>query len=118
MKRNFSGRRLLVDGKQLSKTHIMCEAIFKRSIFVKHLVHGSPFFQAILVVDLLDLRLVEAIILSPVWSRLEPLAELVLYHLLELVNAVCSRQKWYLGKKRFKKSMKKRTNPYCCLILW
>ena len=104
--------------KQLGKTHIICEAIFKRASFVKYLVHLPPFFQAILVVDFLDLRLVEAIILSPVWPRLEPLAELVLYHLLELVNAVCSRQKWYLGKKRFKKSMKKRTNPYCCLILW
>ena len=86
--------------KQLGKTHIICEAIFKRASFVKYLIHFSPFFQAILVVDFLDLRLVEAIILSPVWSRLEPLAELVLYHLLELVNAVCSRQKWYLGKKK------------------
>ena len=98
----YLGRRLLVDRmiKQLGKTHIICEAIFKRPSFVKYLVHFPPFFQAIRGVDLLDLRLVEAIILSPVWPRLELRAELVLYHLLKLVNAICSREKWYLGKKK------------------
>ena len=50
---------------------MMCEEIFKRSSFVKYPVHFPPFFQAILVVDRLDLRLVEAIILSPVWPCLE-----------------------------------------------
>ena len=80
--------------KQLGKTHFICEAIFKRASFVKYLIHFSPFFQAILVVDLLDLRLVEAIILSPVWPRFELLVELVLYRLLELVNAICCREIW------------------------
>ena len=104
-------------GNNLAKP-ILCVKRFSNGPSWLNILYTSPqFFQAILVVDLLDLRLVEAVILSPVWPRLEPLAELVLYHLLELVNAVCSRQKWYLGKKRFKKSMKKRTNPYCCLIL-
>ena len=80
--------------KQLGKTHIICEAIFKRASFVKYLVHLPPFFQAILVVDFLDLRLVEAIILSPVRPRFELLVELVLYRLLELVNAICCREIW------------------------
>ena len=73
MKRYFLGRRLLIDWiiKQLGKTHMMCEEIFKRSSFVKYPVHFPPFFQAILVVDRLDLRLVEAIILSPMWPCLE-----------------------------------------------
>ena len=78
------------------KTHFVGDEIVKRPSLVEHLVHVSPRGQLFMVVEGADLYLVEPVVLSPVWPRLELLKELVFHHLLKFVNTVCSGEEWYL----------------------
>ena len=81
------------------KTHFVGEEIVKRPSLVEHLVHVSPLAKLFIIVEGADLHLVEPVVLSPVWPRLELLKELVFHHLLKLVNTIGSGEEWYLGKQ-------------------